>query len=132
MCSRWLTHDWTVRGSTVLMGSASILLIASGSGVLILIAAFCMGFGIGPTYPLLLAWALRFHRGGAIFFLAGVGSACLPWLTGFVSTQAHSLRVGLGVPMTATMIMVTLTLVLPLGSWSRQDATAATSSSAFH
>jgi len=122
VCNRWLTHDWTVRASIALMCSASILLIASGSGWLLLLAAFCMGFGIGPTYPLLLAWALRFHRGGAIFFLAGVGSACLPWLTGFVSTRSHSLRVGLAVPMAATLVMVTLSLLLPLGIWSRQDA----------
>jgi fucose permease len=123
VCDRWLSHDWTVRGSVALMGSASILLIASGSGVSILIAAFCMGFGIGPTYPLLLAWALRFQRGGAIFFLAGVGSACLPWLTGFVSTQRHSLRTGLAVPATAALAMVALSAILPLGRWSRQDAT---------
>jgi FHS family glucose/mannose:H+ symporter-like MFS transporter len=128
VCNRWLTHDWTVRGSVVLMGGAAALLIASGSGWLMLIAAFGLGFGIGPTYPLLLAWALRFHRGGAIFFLAGVGAACLPWLTGLVSTQRHSLRVGLAVPMTATMVMVLLSLVMPLGLWSRQDAGAGAAS----
>lgn len=122
VCNRWLTHDWTVRGSVTLMGCSAALLIASGSGWLMLIAAFCLGFGIGPTYPLLLAWALRFHRGGAIFFLAGVGAACLPWLTGLVSTQRHSLRVGLAVPLTATLVMVVLSLVLPLGPWSRRDA----------
>ena len=54
-----------------LMGGASILLITNGSGLPMLIAAFCLGFGIGPTYPLLLAWALRFQRSSAIFFLAG-------------------------------------------------------------
>lgn len=129
VCHRWLTHDWTVRGSLVVMGGAAALLVASGSGLLMLTAAFCLGFGIGPTYPLLLAWALRFHRGGAIFFLAGVGSACLPWLTGIVSTQRHSLRVGLAVPMTATLIMVVLSLVLPLRLWSKQEAAAVLESS---
>ncbi|MGA1983942.1 MAG: MFS transporter [Acidobacteriaceae bacterium] len=128
VCNRWLTPDWTVRASVALMAAASAALIASGSGWLLLLAAFCMGFGIGPTYPLLLAWALRFHRGGAIFFLAGVGSACLPWLTGFVSTQRHSLRVGLAVPMAATLVMVTLSLLLPLGIWSQRRAAAATES----
>ena len=122
VCDRWITHDLTVRGSVALMGSASVLLIASGSGALLLTAAFCLGFGIGPTYPLLLAWALRFQRSSAIFFLAGVGSACLPWLTGLVSAQRHSLRAGLGVPTAATMIMVTVSLVLPLRAWSKQDA----------
>ena len=123
VCSRRLTHDRTVRGSVALMCGASILLVSGGSGLLILIAAFCLGFGIGPTYPLLLAWALRFQRGGAIFFLAGVGSACLPWLTGFVSAERHSLRLGLAVPMIATMMMVTMSLALPLSLWSKQDST---------
>ena len=122
--SRWLTHDWTVRCSLALMGCASILLIASGSGSMMLVAAFSLGFGIVPTYPLLLAWALRFQRGGAIFFLAGVGSACLPWLTGLVSARHQSLRQGLAVPMVATILMVTMSIALPLTRWSKQDAPA--------
>ena len=122
VCDRWITHDWTVRGSVALMGGASILLVASGSGLLLLIAAFCMGFGIGPTYPLLLAWVLRFQRGSTIFFLAGVGAASIPWLTGFVSAERHSLRTGLAVPMMAAVVMVTMSLVLPLGIWSKEDA----------
>jgi FHS family glucose/mannose:H+ symporter-like MFS transporter len=128
VCHRWVTHEWTVRGSVVLMGAASLLLISSNGSVLMLIAAFCLGFGIGPTYPLLLAWALRFHRGGAIFFLAGVGSACLPWLTGLISTQRHSLREGFAVPMIATVVMVALSLVLPLRQWSERDADIAADS----
>jgi hypothetical protein len=123
VCSRWLTHDRTVRGSVALMCSSSVLLISGGNGWVILMAAFCMGFGIGPTYPLLLAWALRFQRGGAIFFLAGVGSAFLPWLTGFVSAERHSLRLGLTVPMIATIMMVTMSLALPLSLWSKQNGT---------
>jgi MFS transporter, FHS family, glucose/mannose:H+ symporter len=121
VCDRWLAHDRTVRVSIALMGSASILLVAGGTGVLMLPAAFCLGFGIGPTYPLLLAWALRFQRSGAIFFLAGVGSACLPWLTGLVSVRQHSLRVGLAVPMAATLVMLALSMVLPLRLWSMGD-----------
>lgn len=125
VCSRWLAHYWTVRGSIALMDAASILLVASTSGPLILTAAFCFGFGIGPIYPLLLAWALQFHRGGAMFFLAGVGSACLPWLTGFVSAEQHSLRMGLVVPMTAAVAMAAFALVLPLRAWSERDASIA-------
>ncbi len=122
ICDRWITHDWTVRASIVLMASGSLLLVATGSGLLLLVAAFCMGFGIGPTYPLLLAWALRFQRGGAIFFLAGVGSACLPWLTGIVSAERQSLRLGLTVPLIATLAMLTLSLSLPLTRWSKEDS----------
>jgi len=119
---RWLTHDRTVRASVVLMGGAAILLVAGHNGALMLLAAFCLGFGIGPTYPLLLAWALRFQGSGAIFFLAGVGSACLPWLTGLISVERHSLRIGLAVPMIATLVMVALSLALPLRLWSMGDS----------
>ncbi|MDP9050510.1 MAG: MFS transporter [Acidobacteriota bacterium] len=119
--SRWRSAEWTVRASVLLMAVASILLIASGSGLLMLIAAFCLGFGIGPVYPLLLAWALRFHRSGAIFFLAGVGASSLPWLTGFVSSQRQSLSVGLAVPMSATILLAVMSLLLPLKLWSKEN-----------
>src|ERR1035437_2802921 len=35
VCNTWLTHDWTVRASVALMGGASAVLIASGSGWLL-------------------------------------------------------------------------------------------------
>jgi FHS family glucose/mannose:H+ symporter-like MFS transporter len=111
-----------VRVSLALMGAASVLLIATGLGWMVLAAAFCLGFGIGPTYPLLLCWALRFQRGGAIFFLAGVGSACLPWLTGVISAQQGSLRLGLTVPMVGTMVMLLVAITRPLALWSEDGS----------
>jgi FHS family glucose/mannose:H+ symporter-like MFS transporter len=121
VCHRWRSHVWTVRASVALMLAASILLVASGSGLQILIAAFCLGFGIGPVYPLLLAWALRFPQSNPIFFLAGVGASSLPWLTGLVSGEQHSLRVGLAVPMAATMLLAAMSVALPLSRWSSED-----------
>jgi fucose permease len=106
-----------IRASVSLMALASILILAGGSGWTVLVAAFCLGVGIGPTYPLLLAWALHFERGGAIFFLAGLGSACLPWLTGVVSASRGSLRMGLAVPMLGCLIMLTVALLRPLATW---------------
>ncbi len=115
-----VSQAWVVRCTLGLMGAASILLVAGGSTPIMLIAAFCLGFGIGPTYPLLLAWALHFERGGAIFFLAGVGSACLPWLTGVVSSRFGSLRMGLLVPMSATLLMLGLAVARPIRHWTRE------------
>ncbi len=112
---RWFSPQTIVRGSLALMALASILLVATPAGGLILSAAFGLGFGIGPTYPLLLAWALDFDRGGAIFFLAGVGSSCLPWLTGLVSMQQGSLRLGLSVPLAGTLLMLVVALSSALG-----------------
>lgn len=99
---------WVIRASLLLMSASALLLLASRHGVPFLAAAACLGFGIGPAYPLLLARALRIHSSGTIFFLAGLGSACLPWLTGLVSSQRGSLRVGFVVPAAATLIMLAL------------------------
>ncbi len=120
---RWLTHDYVVRLSVGLMVISSTLLVAAGRGPVLALAAFLLGFGIGPAYPLLLAWALRFQRAGSIFFVAGVGSASLPWLMGVVSARTGSLRIGFVVPMIGATIMLTLSLVLPLVAWSREDQT---------
>ncbi len=109
-----------VRGSIALMAGASLLLIRAPSPGMGVAAAFGIGFGIGPTYPLLLAWALDYERDGALFFLAGVGSALLPWLTGLVSGRSASLRTGLAVPVAGTLLMLALAVVSPLKRWSRE------------
>jgi FHS family glucose/mannose:H+ symporter-like MFS transporter len=119
--SRWQRPYVTVRGSTLLMAASTLLLLTSQHGVFILLAAFGLGFGLGPTYPLLLAWALRFQRGGAIFFLAGVSSASLPWLTGVLSNAQGSLRFGLGVPCAGALLMLVLAWTLPLRLWRMNE-----------
>ena len=111
-----------VRVSLVLMLGATILLIADVRPLATLMAALALGFAIGPLYPLLLAWALNFHRGGPIFFIAGVGSACLPWLTGLVSALHGGLRVGLCVPIAASAIMLVLSLTPGIAAWANHSA----------
>jgi FHS family glucose/mannose:H+ symporter-like MFS transporter len=115
---RGMRQAVVVRLSVAVMAVASVGLISGGAAWVVLVAGFLLGFGIGPTYPLLLAWALRFQRAGAVFFMAGVGSACLPWLTGVVSGARGSLRIGLAVPMVGTMVMLVVALVGGMGRWS--------------
>jgi FHS family glucose/mannose:H+ symporter-like MFS transporter len=87
-----------------------VLLIAAQGQALLFVAAFLIGFGVGPVYPLLLASALpRFH-GTLIFVVAGLGGTMFPWLTGTVSTRAHSLRLGLMVPAAASILLMALGL----------------------
>ena len=121
---RRLTEVRIVLGSVALMTAAATLLIASEREDVLLVAAFCLGFGIGPTYPLLLGWALRLQPGGTIFFVAGVGSACLPWATGAISTQQGSLRLGLTVPLAGALLILVLLVMSPVESWSSKPATA--------
>jgi MFS transporter, FHS family, glucose/mannose:H+ symporter len=103
-----------LRGSLWLIAAASILLIATTSSLGILCAAFGIGFGAGPVYPLLLAVALDFKESGGIFFIAGLGSACIPWLTGVLSSERASLRMGLLAPTAAALLMLVLALIFPL------------------
>lgn len=133
LISRWfwslgrqrVSHDKIVRGSVALVATAWLVITSVQLHPVILAASFCLGFGIGPIYPVLLAWALRFQRGGSIFFLAGVGSAALPWMTGVISGHQHSLRVGLVVPIIASAWMVGSSLLLPLAHWDKRDASVA-------
>ena len=117
---RGIAEVEVVRGSVFLMAAGAALLLCGASRWPVLAGAFCLGAGLGPVYPLLLSWALRFERNGAIFFLAGLGSACLPWLTGVVSASRGSLRTGLAVPLAGCLLMLTIALFRPMSAW--QDA----------
>ena len=94
--------------ATVVAGT--LLLIASTASLGILPGVFLVGFGLGPVYPLLLAIALQYSERTPIFFVAGLGSAFLPWLTGIVSSSTSSLRLGLLVPVFASVLMLGLGL----------------------
>lgn len=133
LISRWfwslgkqtISHDKILRGSVAVVAIGWIVITTVQLHLLVLAASFCLGFGIGPIYPVLLAWALQFRRSGSIFFLAGVGSAALPWMTGMISGHQHSLRVGLVVPIIASWWMVGASLLLPLTRWDERDAALA-------
>jgi MFS transporter, FHS family, glucose/mannose:H+ symporter len=92
--------------ATVVAGT--VLLISTTASWGILLGVLLVGFGLGPVYPLLLAIALSYSEKTAIFFIAGLGSAFLPWLTGIVSSSTGSLRLGLLVPMLASILMLGL------------------------
>ena len=92
----------------VLLGSALLLTSQDGHGILL--AAFLVGFGLGPLYPILLARVLQLHEVNLIFMLAGASSAFLPFLTGSLSRESGSLRTGLLVPATASLLLYSLAI----------------------
>jgi fucose permease len=106
-----------MRASIALMAAAAVLLVLRPESLAVAVGALGLGFGIGPVYPLLLDTVLRYTRGGPIFFLAGVGSACLPWLTGTFSSANGSLRIGLLVPTCASVLLLLLAFASPLRQW---------------
>ncbi len=91
--------------SFVAMSAALALLIAWPQGIVTMMAAAVLGLAAGPVYPLVVAAALRHRENSTVFAIAGVGASVLPLLTGAVSTWRHSLRAGLGIPLTAAVAM---------------------------
>ena len=97
-----------LRVSLCVVVAGALTLIADNATLGALPGIFLIGFGLGPVYPLLLAIALQYSENTAIFFIAGLGSAFFPWLTGAVSSAAGSLRVGLLAPLGASVLMLAL------------------------
>jgi MFS transporter, FHS family, glucose/mannose:H+ symporter len=87
-----------------------------------------IGFGLSSVFP--IAIAAVSHRfaesasrvAGLMFNLAGFGGATLPWLVGFTSTRANSLRIGLLVPLLGAIAMLILNFLLARKTPARSPA----------
>jgi FHS family glucose/mannose:H+ symporter-like MFS transporter len=102
----------TVLGtSMVAMTAALALLIAWPAGIATMVAAAVLGLAAGPVYPLVIAAALRHRESSTVFAIAGVGASILPLATGGISTWAHSLRAGLGIPLATAAVMMVVVAV---------------------
>jgi fucose permease len=100
---------WRVTvGNVALVAASAVMLVASGGGTLMLVAAFGVGFGLGPVFPMLLIEALKYRESGAVFLIAGLGASAIPWLTGAISQRMSSLRYGLAAPMVSAVLMLML------------------------
>jgi MFS transporter, FHS family, glucose/mannose:H+ symporter len=70
------------------------------------------GLGCASIYPIYISWFSKWYGaaarrlGGVVFSMASFGGSALPWLVGFLSTRAGSLRVGLLVPLVGCVIML--------------------------
>jgi fucose permease len=72
------------------------------------------GLGLAAVYPITISrLSQEFGRaaarvGSLMFTMANFGGASLPWLVGYSSHRFHDLRVGLVVPLVATILMYAL------------------------
>jgi MFS transporter, FHS family, glucose/mannose:H+ symporter len=108
-------------GGPWLMSAALGVLLLSTGGASMLAGALLLGLAIGPMYPLLLTLVLRHGEGGnVVFVVAGCGASLLPLLTGLVSKWSGSLRIGLGVPLVAAVVMG----CLGLAGWRQKNIIA--------
>jgi FHS family glucose/mannose:H+ symporter-like MFS transporter len=102
-----------------LVALCTLALVNAVRGNSLLLASLLLGFGLGPLYPIFLARVMTFQQGGAIFFLAGVSSAVMPWMTGVLSSHFGSLRAGLLVPAAGAFLLLLLAVAPHLRSSRR-------------
>ena len=101
--------------ATAAAGIALMLWSPSLAGVIV--GALITGFSYATLYPITVArLSERFgvaarSIGAVMFSLASIGPALLPWLVGVVSHSTGSLRAGLLLPLSATVILFLIHLV---------------------
>jgi MFS transporter, FHS family, glucose/mannose:H+ symporter len=127
LAGRALTPAVLLRVSETSLAIGGLILAAIGTGLLLWVRTFqsaaisvaVSGLGLSSIYPLLVAWMVGYYgtqarRFGSILFgLAALGGATMPWLVGFASTEAGSLRTGLFVPLVGCLIMISLVSIRP-------------------
>jgi fucose permease len=100
-------------------GISSAIFLRVAAFPSIAVCATVAGLGLACVYPLLISAMVghigeQARRTGRIMFaLASLGGATLPWLVGFTSTHAHSLRRGFLIPLVACLVMISLLGMLP-------------------
>lgn len=108
----YLTERRLYRGSLVAVIGGMSLLLAAHSPVILLAGSALTGFALAPLFPLILSLFLEeigeSRNAGWVFGVAGLGGATLSWLTGTVSSETGSLRVGLMVPAAAALLMMAM------------------------
>jgi fucose permease len=101
------------------------LLVLSHSPITILFTAAMAGLMLGPIFPLFLAKALASLNDSPnakwVFSISGFGGAILPWITGKVSAQSGSLRIGLVVPVLALAAMIILNHLEPASEFHSKN-----------
>jgi MFS transporter, FHS family, glucose/mannose:H+ symporter len=91
---------------------ASVLLVWSPSPIVLTVAILLLGAALAPVFPVALAalFDRARHSSDSRFILAvsGFGASLFPWLVGWVSFHAGSLRSGLAVGPVTLLLMSTL------------------------
>ena len=96
-----------------------VVLVLAATSPRTAIAGFTIaGLGCASIYPIYISWFSKWYGaaarrlGGVVFSMASLGGSAVPWLVGFLSTKAGSLRVGLLVPLAGCFIMLGLLALL--------------------
>jgi len=114
-----------LRFATVVGILAALVLLAAPGTAAHVVAMVVLGAALAPIFPLLLARFFAQARDSSdsrwVLALCGFGGSVLPWITGSISAQTGSLRLGL---MTIPAGLLVISGVLPMVRAKRSEAGA--------
>lgn len=102
----------------VVAGGGVTTLIQANIGMTVLLGITISGLGLSVVFPIFIAWLSQKYGvrarnlAGAMFALAGMGGAVMPWLVGALSNRSGNLRAGLLVPLAGCAMMLGTVAVL--------------------
>jgi fucose permease len=114
--------------------AGNVVIMSAVSGTTLLCGVLIAGLGFATIYPMTVATLSKLYGAGAarvasfVFGMAALGGATLPWAVGYFSARLGSLRLGLLVPLVASVAMIGLQVCITsvsrtteeLGTW-RED-----------
>jgi len=101
-----------VLAALVLAMLGTIIVITAASQRIAIGGFVIAGLGCASVYPIYISWFSKWYGaaarrlGGVVFSMASLGGSAMPWLVGFTSMKAASLRVGLLVPLIGCFVML--------------------------
>jgi fucose permease len=107
--------------------AGNLVIVGAFSGASLLSGILIAGFGFATIYPMTVASLSRLYGGGSatvasfVFGMAALGGATLPWAVGRLSATLGSLRLGLLVPLIASLGMFGLHSAISAASRSAAE-----------
>src|SRR5262249_11696037 len=102
--------------------AGNVLIVSAFSGASLLSGILIAGLGFATIYPMTVASLSWFYGAGAaslapfVFGMAALGGATLPWAVGHFSASLGSLRLGLLVPLVASVGVIGLQISIRAAS----------------
>jgi fucose permease len=113
--------------------AGNVVIISAVSGAALLLGISIAGLGFATLYPMAVGSLSKSYGPGAaraapfVFGTAALGGATLPWVVGYLSASLGSLRLGLLIPLAASIAM--FVLQKPIACVSQDRGQPETSSS---
>jgi MFS transporter, FHS family, glucose/mannose:H+ symporter len=111
-------ETWLLITGLLLSATGTMCLLLATIRSQVILGVLLAGFGLASVYPIFISWLSKWYGerarrlGGVMFSLAALGGATMPWMVGFISQHANSLRIGLLVPLLGCAAMIVLVTVL--------------------